>query len=91
MRGKLIHKPQEQKGIYNFADASLYVSRGFYETFRDEQYELVLTAVRMITEKYGAEADYLQVFVYEENGMQTKFWGIHDGDGHVTFLLPEDY
>lgn len=90
-RGEVRIQEQEVSGNYDFCSVPTVMTRSFENTFGMETVPVVASAISQIVEKYGKEADYLQVFKYiRRNGTVQEFWLIHDRD-HVTALLPEDY
>ena len=96
--GTLILKEQECDGTYDasvFIKSEKFMTSGFVATFQESASTVYRKAIDMIMEKYATNADYLQSFVYTENGKETTFWLIVDdyGEGHfvLTALLPSEY
>lgn len=75
-------------------DNNICCTRGFYETFAEKRYYLIISALKLIAEIKGP-VDYLQVFMFDN----IKFYVIStqqegeefdDNKHYVTFLLPEE-
>lgn len=80
--------PQECGGDSTFT-SSIYMTRGFRDSFGEAFAYLILDTINLIQKKHvkGPEgADYLQVMDYEG----VVFWCIDDVT-HITFLMPEEY
>lgn len=87
----IILKDQECEGNFNFANASICMTRHFSGVFGLESLQIIDKALSLICNEYGRKADYLPSLTYEEKNKETvKFWAVHDGE-HVTFMLPSDY
>ncbi|AQS08311.1 hypothetical protein CLOBY_03830 [Clostridium saccharobutylicum] len=90
LKEKLILIPEEESGCkkYDFTSVqSIQPTYGFSNTFGEEYTELSILAIKMIIERYGNSAEYLQIFKY--NGIE--FWVINDENTMVTLLLPSEY
>ena len=81
---------QEEIDILNYADILQLIAVGFGKVFGKEAVTIALNAYDMIIERYGENANFMQVFEYEfPDGEKVRFYIMNDGD-RWTVLMPDE-
>lgn len=90
LSGKIHMCEQEKFNVLNYAGILQLIAVGFGKVFGEEAVTIALNAYDMIVERYGENADFMQIFDYEfPDGERVRFYIVNDGD-HWTALMPNE-